>query len=96
LISVALVLRNFLQQSAARVWILGCIMLGAALVAPAPLTMASATSFLFSEMDWALYLPLRRRNLATAIVVAGSAGVLVADSLSVRIAFGGELLLICG
>ncbi len=100
LIGVALVLRNVLQQSAPRGWILGCIVLGAALsalVAPAALTMASATSFLFSEMtDWAVYSPLRRRNLAAAILTAGLAGAIVDASLFVSLAFGGKLSLICG
>ena len=100
LIGVALMLRNILQQSAPRVWILGCIMLGAALsalVAPAALTLASTTSFLFSEMtDWAVYSPLRRRNLAAAILTAGSAGAIVDAMLSVRFAFGAELSLIGG
>ena len=100
LIGVALVLRNILQQSAPRVWILGCIALGAALsalVAPAALTVASATSFLFSEMtDWAVYSPLRRRNLAAAILAAGSAGAIVDATLFVRLAFGADLSLIGG
>ena len=100
LIGVALVLRNILQQSAPRAWILGCIVLGAAfsaLVAPAALTVASATSFLFSEMtDWAVYAPLRRQHLAAAILAAGSAGAIVDASLFVRLAFGAELSLIGG
>ncbi len=99
-IGVALVLRNILQQTASRVWILGCILLGAALsglVAPAALTLASATSFLFSEMtDWAVYSPLRRRNLAGSILAAGSAGAVVDASLFVTSAFGGQLSLIGG
>ena len=93
-------LRNILQQSAPRAWILGCIVLGAALsalVAPAALTLASATSFLFSEMtDWAVYAPLRRRHLAAAILAAGSAGAIVDASLFVSLAFGAELSLIGG
>jgi hypothetical protein len=100
LIGVALVLRNVLQQSAPRAWILGCIVLGAALsalVAPAALTVASATSFLFSEMtDWAVYSPLRRRNLAAAILAAGLAGAIVDASLFVSLAFGAKLSLIGG
>ena len=100
LIGVALVLRNILQQSAPRAWILGCIVLGAALsalVAPAVLTVASATSFLFSEMtDWAVYSPLRRRHLGIAILAAGSAGAVVDASLFVTLAFGGDVTLIAG
>ena len=93
-------LRNVLQQNAPRSWILGCIAIGAALsalVAPAALTVASATSFLFSEMtDWAVYAPLRRRHLAAAILAAGSAGAIVDASLFVSLAFGAELSLIGG
>lgn len=100
LIGVALVLRNVLQQVAPRKWILGCIVLGAALsalVAPAALTLASATSFLFSEMtDWVVYSPLRRRHLGLAILAAGSAGAVVDASLFVILAFGGAVALIAG
>ena len=100
LIGVALVLRNVLQQTAPRQWILGCIIIGAlisACVAPAALTAASATSFFFSEMtDWAVYSPLRRRHMTLAILIAGTAGATVDASLFVTLAFGGELALIGG
>jgi uncharacterized PurR-regulated membrane protein YhhQ (DUF165 family) len=59
--------------------------------------MASATSFLFSEMtDWAMYSPLRRRHLAAAILAAGSAGAIVDASIFVTLAFGAELSLVGG
>ena len=47
----------------------------------------------FSEMtDWAVYSPLRRRNLA-AILAAGLAGAIVDASLFVSLAFGGMSLI---
>lgn len=100
LMGVALVLRNVLQQQASRLWIVGCICLGAilsALVSPPSLTLASATSFFFSEMtDWAVYSPLKNRHLTVAILLAGAAGSIVDSAIFVSLAFNFDIHLIAG
>ena len=100
LIGIALVLRNMLQQVASRPWILCCINIGAGLsacIAPAALTLASALSFFSSEMtDYAVYSPLRQRNLTIAILAAGLAGAVVDASIFVTLAFGANIALIGG
>jgi len=70
----ALVLRDAVQIYGTRWWVLGAIFVGAAIsffMASPAIAVASALAFLVSEMvDWAVFTPLRPRNLALAVVVA--------------------------
>lgn len=100
MIGIALVLRNLLQLVVPRWWVLLLIAAGAcvsALVAPAALTVASATAFTLGELsDWAVFSPLRRRHLTWAVLAAGGAGAIVDAFAFISIAFGAEYWLMPG
>lgn len=69
-----LLVRDRLQLIAGRWWVLGAIIVGAALSAatstPA-IALASGVAFLVSELiDWAVFTPLRDRSLPLAVVVS--------------------------
>jgi len=70
----------------------GAILAGAALsaiIAPPALVLASATAFLLSEMaDLAVYTPLARRRLITAVVASGLVGLVVDSIVFLWLAFG--------
>jgi len=72
MIGAALVLRDLVQRRLGIEFGLGAIVAGAAIsagIAPPSLVLASATAFLLSELaDFAVYTPLARRGLVTAVV----------------------------
>ncbi len=80
----ALVLRDVVQRCLGKGWSLAAILAGSALsaiLAPAPLVLASTLAFLLSELaDFAVYTPLQRRQLVLAVVASAGVG-LVIDSL---------------
>ncbi len=80
----ALVLRDVVQRCLGVGWGIGAILAGSALsalLAPAPLVLASTLAFLLSEaVDFAVYTPLQRRGLVLAVVLSSVVG-LVADSV---------------
>jgi queuosine precursor transporter len=60
-----------------------------AALAPAALVIASAAAFLISEFaDLAIYTPLARRRLVTAVVVSGLVGVVLDSVVFLWLAFG--------
>lgn len=76
--------RDLLHESGGRWWVLGAVVVGAGLSAwlssPA-LALASGAAFVVSELaDFAAYAPMRRRNLALAMLVSNTVGAVV-DSL---------------
>lgn len=81
---LALLVRDWLQESGGRWWVLGAVVAGAlisALLATPRLAVASGAAFLFSELtDFAVYTPLRKRSMAWAMVTSNTVGA-VADSL---------------
>ncbi len=93
-------LRCALQELASRLWVIGAILVGAALSlylgasATIPgghvqIAVASACAFLFSELaDWSTYTPLRRRTLLGGITVAQVVGATVDSALFLWLAFG--------
>ena len=85
MIGAALVLRDLVQRRLGVEFGIAAIVAGAAIsvgVAPASLVVASATAFLLSEFaDFAVYTPLARRRLVTAVVASSTVG-LVVDSTS--------------
>src|SRR5581483_9371142 len=84
MIGVALVLRDLVQRRLGVGWSAGAVVAGAILsaaVAPPALVLASAVAFLLSEFaDLAVYSPLARRRLLTAVVASSAVG-LVVDSI---------------
>ena len=91
-IGVALVLRDVVQRCLGVVWGVAAILAGTVLsmqVAPAALVIASGTAFLLSEFaDLAVYTPLARRRLVTAVVASALVGLVVDSLVFLWLAFG--------
>ena len=92
LIGAALVLRDLVQRRLGILFGLGAILVGAALsaaVAPPALVTASAAAFLLSEFaDFAVYTPLARRRLVTAVIASSLVGLVVDFIVFLWLAFG--------
>lgn len=92
MIGAALVLRDLVQRRLGAEFGIGAIVAGAAIsagVAPPSLVIASATAFLLSEFaDFAVYTPLARRRLVTAVVASGLVGLVVDSIVFLWLAFG--------
>ena len=59
------------------------------MLAPAALVIASATAWLFAEAaDMAVYTPLRKRNIAAAVMMSGIVGAVADSVLFLWLAFG--------
>lgn len=85
----ALLLRDVVQDTAGRVWVLAGIAAGAALTwATSPaLAVASATAFLIAECaDMAVYTPLRNRGWARAVLASNTVGAIVDTLLFLALA----------
>ncbi len=93
MIGLALVLRDLVQRRLGKVWTIGAILLGvivSAFVAPPALVMASTVAFLFSELaDFAVYTPLQRKRLITAVLASSFVGLMIDSILFLYLAFGG-------
>ena len=92
MIGIALVLRDLVQRRLGVTYSAGAVVVGAilsALVAPPALALASGAAFLLSEFaDLAVYTPLARRGLVTAVVASGFAGLVVDSIIFLWLAFG--------
>ena len=92
MVGVALVLRDLVQRRLGTVMSALAIVAGSALsalLAPAALVFASAIAFLLSEFaDLAVYTPLARRRLVTAVVVSSLVGLVVDSIVFLWLAFG--------
>ena len=92
MVGAALVLRDLVQRRLGPGFGIGAIIVGAAisaLLAPAPLVLASASAFLLSELaDFAIYTPLARRRLVTAVAASSLAGLIVDSIVFLWLAFG--------
>ncbi len=92
MIGLALVLRDLVQRRLGKVWTIGAIFLGAitsAFVAPPALVLASTVAFLFSELaDFAVYTPLQRKRLITAVLASSFVGLMIDSILFLYLAFG--------
>jgi len=92
MIGLALVLRDLVQRRLGACWAVGAILAGAALsshLAPPALVLASGAAFLLSELaDFAVYTPLQRRRLVTAVVASGLVGLVIDSVLFLQLAFG--------
>src|SRR5262249_48355585 len=92
MIGVALVLRDLVQRRLGVAMSAAAILAGSAisaLLAPPALVIASATAFFLSELaDFAVYTPLARRRLVTAVVVSSMCGLVVDSIAFLWLAFG--------
>ena len=70
----------------------GAILIGtaiSAMIAPVALVVASASAFLLSELaDLAVYTPLARRRMVTAVILSSMAGLVVDSIVFLWLAFG--------
>ena len=92
MIGFALVLRDLVQRRLG-VAIAGLAIIGGALIsallAPPSLVIASAVAFLLSELaDLAVYTPLARRRLVSAVVASSTAGLVIDSVAFLWLAFG--------
>lgn len=82
--------RDIVQAQLGRWFVVGAILLGAALsafVSPA-FAVASGTAFLVSEFaDFAVYTPLRERNWALAVGLSNTVGLVIDSALFLWLAF---------
>ncbi len=92
MIGIALVLRDLVQRRLGVGYSAGAVVVGAALsawVAPPSLVIASGVAFLLSEFaDLAVYTPLARRRLITAVVLSSMVGLVVDSIVFLWLAFG--------
>jgi len=92
MVGVALVLRDLVQRRLGAAISGSAILVGSglsALFAPASLVVASATAFFLSECaDLAVYTPLARRRLVTAVIASSCAGLVVDSIVFLWLAFG--------
>lgn len=92
MVGAALVLRDIVHEKLGAAWALTAIAIGAVLSAffasPA-LLVASATAFLLAELaDFAVYAPLRRKQLGLAVMLSGLAGAVIDSAVFLWLAFG--------
>ncbi len=92
MIGIALVLRDLVQRRLG-VWVsIAAILIGTAIsaaIAPVTLVVASASAFLLSEFaDLAVYTPLARRRMVTAVILSSMAGLVVDSIVFLWLAFG--------
>jgi queuosine precursor transporter len=92
MVGVALVLRDLVQRRLGTVMSALAIVAGSALsalLAPAALVFASAIAFLLSEFaDLAIYTPLARSRLVSAIVASSLVGLVIDSMVFLWLAFG--------
>jgi queuosine precursor transporter len=92
MVGAALVLRDLVQRRLGVEFGICAIIVGAmisAALAPASLVIASAAAFLLSEFaDFAVYTPLARRRLVTAVVASSVVGLVVDSIVFLWLAFG--------
>jgi uncharacterized PurR-regulated membrane protein YhhQ (DUF165 family) len=92
MIGIALVLRDLVQRRLGVGYSAAAVVAGAMLsaaVAPPSLVVASGVAFLLSEFaDLAVYTPLARRRLVTAVVVSSLVGLAVDSVIFLWLAFG--------
>jgi uncharacterized PurR-regulated membrane protein YhhQ (DUF165 family) len=92
MVGAALVLRDIVHERLGPLWALGAILIGgvlSAFLAAPSLVLASTAAFLLAELaDFAVYAPLRRRNLGAAVLASGLAGAVIDSAVFLWLAFG--------
>lgn len=92
MVGAALVLRDMVHERLGALWALAAIAVGSVLSgflsAPA-LVVASVAAFALAELaDFAVYTPLRKRNLTAAILASGAVGAVIDSAVFLWVAFG--------
>lgn len=88
---LAFSLRDALQETLGRRWVVVAILAGALISAAisTQLALASGLAFLFSELaDFMVYTPLRQRSWLSAVIASNTVGVVVDSALFLWLAFG--------
>jgi len=88
---LAFSLRDALQETLGRRWVIAAILIGALVSAglSAQLALASGLAFLVSELaDFMVYTPLRQRNWLGAVTASNIVGAIVDSALFLWLAFG--------
>jgi|HigsolmetaAR201D_1030396.scaffolds.fasta_scaffold02454_4 uncharacterized PurR-regulated membrane protein YhhQ (DUF165 family) len=88
---LAFSLRDAIQETLGRRWVVAAILIGALVSAflSAQLALASGIAFLLSELaDFAVYTPLRQRSWFAAVAVSNTVGAVVDSALFLWLAFG--------
>jgi uncharacterized PurR-regulated membrane protein YhhQ (DUF165 family) len=88
---LAFSLRDALQETLGRRWVIAAILIGALVSAglSAQLALASGLAFLVSELaDFMVYTPLRQRTWLGAVVASNTVGTIVDSALFLWLAFG--------
>jgi uncharacterized PurR-regulated membrane protein YhhQ (DUF165 family) len=88
---LAFSLRDALQETLGRRWVVAAIVVGALVSAglSAQLALASGLAFLFSELaDFMVYTPLRQRSWLGAVTASNIVGTIVDSALFLWLAFG--------
>lgn len=92
MIGLALVLRDLVQRRLGVKWAVAAILAGGLIswwIAPPALALASVVAFLLSELaDLAVYTPLQRRRLVSAVVLSGLVGLVIDSAVFLQLAFG--------
>lgn len=90
-VGAAFTLRDLVHRTLGPLWVVGAIVIGAALsllIAP-KFALASGTAFLVSELaDLTVYTPLSERSWIGAIVLSNTVGLLIDSWLFLTLAFG--------
>jgi uncharacterized PurR-regulated membrane protein YhhQ (DUF165 family) len=91
-VGAALVLRDMVHEAGGLKAALAAIAIGsiaAWFIAPPSLIVASVAAFILAELaDLAVYAPLRRRQLITAVLASGAAGAVIDSAVFLWLAFG--------
>ncbi|MBL4784488.1 MAG: VUT family protein [Cohaesibacteraceae bacterium] len=92
MIGLALVLRDLVQRRLGFVWAVVAILIGAGIswfISPPFLVIASVAAFTLSELaDLAVYTPLQKRGLITAVVASSVVGLVIDSVVFLQLAFG--------
>lgn len=92
MVGAALVLRDIVHEKLGAIWALAAIAAGAvisAFLAPPALVIASVVAFSLSEIaDFAVYAPLRKRQLIAAVFASGVVGSVIDSAVFLWLAFG--------
>jgi len=90
-VGIGFTLRDLVHRQLGRWWVLGAIIIGAALSAlvSSRFAIASGATFLVAELaDMAVYEPLHRRNWLAAVLVSNTVGLVVDSAMFLLLAFG--------
>lgn len=92
MVGAALVLRDIVHERLGALWALTAIAFGAVLswlLSDPFLVVASIAAFVLAELaDFAIYAPLRKRQLTLAVLASGLIGAIVDSAVFLWIAFG--------